>query len=128
MEGAAVPSRDSRLREILDQIREEYKFRSVLLTDSRGLTISCSGDVKHAGIAAIAPEVIRIGEHAVRLGEYASINCVALVLENSHLMIIREVKIKQSKFIVAVDTERVPPGLRRIMAELAKRIAKTLES
>ena len=128
MEYPALLSRDARLKAIMEEVRREHGFLSILLADRRGLTISYCGDVRHSGIAAIAPEFIRMGDNAVRLGEYESIACVALVLENSHLMIIREVRLNGEKFILVMDTTSVPGSLQEIMSSLSERIGQALKS
>jgi hypothetical protein len=125
---SALLSREARLRAIMEEVRREHGFRSILLADQGGLTISYCGELQHSGIAAIAPEFIRIGDSAVRLGEYDSIACVALVLENSHLMIIKETEMNDEKFILVMDTASVPGSLQKIMASLSERIGQALKS
>jgi len=121
-------NRESRLQEIMEEVRCEHNLLSILLADQRGLTLSYCGEVHHSGIAAIAPEFVRMGDNAVRLGEYESISCVALLLENSHLMIIKEVSINNEKFILVMDTTSTPKSLQKVMANLAERIGLALKA
>jgi len=117
---------DKRLYAILDDTRRQYGLHSLLLADQNGLAVSYSGKIAHAGIAAIAPELIRVGEHAVRLGEYDSITCVALVLENTHLMIIKDIEIRNTPFVLVMDTASVPKGLGGMIRKLQDRIGRAM--
>jgi len=123
VEYASLLRLDKRLEAILDDTRRQYGLYSLLLADHHGLAVSHAGKIAHAGIAAIAPELIRVGEHATRLGEYDSITCVALVLENSHLMIIKDVEINGTTFVLVMDTVTVPKGLGKIIEKLKKRVS-----
>nr|WP_241696925.1 hypothetical protein [Mariprofundus sp. KV] len=114
---------DVRLQAILEETRQMYNLHSLLLADQNGLPISHAGKIAHAGMAAIAPELIRVGDHAVRLGEYNSITCVALVLEDSHLMVIKDIEINNSPFVLVMDTATVPRGIRKVIKELRDRLA-----
>ncbi|NWF39530.1 hypothetical protein F3F96_10335 [Mariprofundus sp. NF] len=114
---------DVRLQAILEETREMHKLHSLLLADQNGLPISHAGKIAHAGMAAIAPELIRVGDHAVRLGEYNSITCVALVLEDSHLMVIKDIEINNKPFVLVMDTATVPRGIRKLIRELRDRLA-----
>ncbi len=126
MEYAFLLRLDKRLYAILDDTRRQYGLHSLLLADQNGLAVSYSGKIAHAGIAAIAPELIRVGEHAVRLGEYDSITCVALVLENSHLMIIKDIEIRNTPFVLVMDTASVPKGLGGMIRKLRDRIGRAM--
>jgi len=113
---------DVRLQAILEETRQVYQLHSLLLADKNGLPVSHAGKIAHAGMAAIAPELIRVGDHAVRLGEYNSITCVALVLEDSHLMVIKDIEINNEPFVLVMDTATVPKGVRRVFKELRDRL------
>jgi len=119
---------DMRLQDILEQTRIEYSMHSLLLADHNGLPVSHAGNIAHAGMAAIAPELIRVGDHAVRLGEYNSITCLALVLEDSHLMIIKDIEVGGDMFVLVMDTPSVPKGIRNLLTRLRNRIAKTMQA
>jgi len=119
---------DLRLQDILEQTRIEYGMHSLLLADHNGLPVSHSGNIAHAGMAAIAPELIRVGDHAVRLGEYNSITCLALVLEDSHLMIIKDIEVGGDMFVLVMDTPSVPKGIRNLLTRLRSRIAKAMHA
>jgi len=127
VEYASLLRLDKRLEAILDDTRRQYGLHSLLLADKNGLAVSHAGKIAHAGIAAIAPELIRVGEHAVRLGEYDSITCVALVLESSHLMIIKDIEINGDSFVLVMDTASVPKGLGKIIRTLRQRISRAME-
>jgi len=127
MEYASLLRLDKRLEAILDDTRRQYGLHSLLLADKNGLAVSHAGKIAHTGIAAIAPELIRVGEHAVRLGEYDSITCVALVLESSHLMIIKDIEINGDSFVLVMDTASVPKGLGKIIRTLRQRISRAME-
>lgn len=127
MEYASLLRLDKRLYAILDDTLRQYELHSLLLADQHGLAVSHAGKVVHTGIAAIAPELIRVGEHAVRLGEYDSISCVALVLENSHLMVIKDIEINGAAFVLVIDTSSVPKGLGKIIRTLQQRISCAME-
>ncbi len=115
---------DMHLRVILEETRTEYGMHSLLLADHNGLPVSHAGKIAHTGMSAIAPELIRVGDHAVRLGEYSSITCVALVLEDSHLMVIKDLEIGGDFFVLVMDTASVPKGIRKLLARLRGRIAE----
>ena len=123
MENASEMKLDVRLKAILEETRQIYNLHSLLLADQNGLPISHAGKISHAGMAAIAPELIRVGDHSVRLGEYNSITCVALVLEDSHLMVIKDIEINNSPFVLVMDTATVPRGIRKVIKELRDRLA-----
>ncbi len=120
-------SQESRLQLLLDGACGKYGILAILLADHQGLPIAYSGRIKEAGIAAVAPEFIRMGKNAVRLGEYNSIACVALILENSHLMIIREIEASGKKFVLVIDTRSVPRALEQMLSELGDRIAAIIK-
>lgn len=117
---------DQRLHEILEDTRQHYHLYSLLLADHHGLAVSHAGEIAHAGMSAIAPELIRVGEHARRLGEYDSINCVALVLDNAHLMVIRDIEVAGKTFVLVMDTDTVPKGLLMLIAKLSDRISEAM--
>ena len=119
---------DTRLTSILEDTCNKYKLHSLLLADQNGLSVCHAGKIAHTGMAAIAPELIRVGDHAVRLGEYDSITCIALVLEDSHLMIIRDIEIHDIPYVLVLDTASVPPGIKRILSQLRDRIAEAMAS
>jgi len=116
-------SLDQLLESILDDTRREYGLNSLLLADHHGLAVSHTGKIAHTGIAAIAPELVRVGKYATRLGEYDSITCVALVLENSHLMIIKDIEINNDTFVLVMDTVTVPKGLGKMIKKLKERVS-----
>jgi len=126
MEYASLLRLDKRLEAILDDTRRQYGLHSLLLADHHGLAVSHAGKIAHTGIAAIAPELIRVGEHATRLGEYDSITCVALVLENSHLMIIKDVEINGDTFVLVMDTASVPKALGQMIRKLRDRVGRAM--
>jgi len=115
-----------RLHEILEHTRVEYGMHSLLLADHNGLPVSHAGNIAHAGMSAIAPELIRVGDHAVRLGEYESITCLALVLEDSHLMVIKDIEVGGDMFVLVMDTPSVPKGIRKLLGHLRSRIADAM--
>jgi len=117
---------DQRLQGILEETRQQYQLHSLLLADHHGLPVSHAGKIAHAGMAAIAPELIRVGEHARRLGEYDSISCVALVLEDAHLMVIRDIDVGGTSFVLVMDTASVPKGLVNMLADLSDQIAEVM--
>jgi len=119
---------DMRLHAILEETRIEHGMHSLLLADHNGLPVSHVGNIAHAGMSAIAPELIRVGEHAVRLGEYASITCLALVLEDSHLMVIKDIDVGGDKFVLVMDTPSVPKGIRKLLRHLGTRIDKAMHA
>lgn len=119
---------DMHLQVILEETRVQYGMHSLLLADHNGLPVSHAGKIAHAGMSAIAPELIRVGDHAVRLGEYDSITCVALVLEDSHLMIIKDIAIGNDTFVLVMDTASVPKGIRKLIARLQARIAEAMHT
>jgi len=123
---AAMITRDMRLHSILEETRLQYNLHSLLLADHHGLPVSHAGNIAHAGMSAIAPELIRVGDHAVRLGKYRSITCVALVLEDSHLMIIKDIDIAGDTFVLVLDTASVPKGIRKLLKNLRDRIAEAM--
>lgn len=113
---------DIRLQSILEETCQLYSLNSLLLADKNGLPVCHAGKIAHSGIAAIAPELIRVGDHAVKLGEYDSITCIALVLDNSHIMVIKDLEINEQPFVVVMDTISVPKGIRKLLTTLAERI------
>jgi len=117
---------ETRLQAILEETRQLHKLHSLLLADKNGWPVSHAGKIAHAGMAAIAPELIRVGDHAVRLGEYNSITCVALVLEDSHLMVIKDIEINGEPFVLVMDTATVPRGMRKLLSSLRDRIAMVM--
>jgi len=117
---------DMRLHTILEKTRIKHGMHSLLLADHNGLPVSHAGNIVHAGMSAIAPELIRVGDHAVRLGKYRSITCVALVLEDSHLMVIKDIDIGGDTFVLVMDTASVPKGIRKLLKDLTDRIAKAM--
>jgi len=119
---------ETRLQAILEETRQLHKLHSLLLADKNGWPVSHVGKIAHAGMAAIAPELIRVGEHAVRLGEYNSITCIALVLEDSHLMVIKDIEINGEPFVLVMDTATVPKGMRKLLASLRDRIALAMHT
>jgi len=119
---------DMRLHAILEKTRLEHGMHSLLLADHNGLPVSHAGNIAHAGMSAIAPELIRVGDHAVKLGEYESITCVALVLEDSHLMVIKDLAIGDAMFVLVMDTPSVPKGVRKLLRYLSHRIAEAIEA
>jgi len=119
---------DMRLQAILEQTRIEHGMHSLLLADHNGLPVSHVGNIAHAGMSAIAPELIRVGDHAVRLGEYDSITCLALVLEDSHLMIIKDIEVGGDMFVLVMDTPSVPKGIRKLLRYLRGRIAEAMHA
>jgi len=116
------------LTSILEDTCSKYKLHSLLLADQHGLSVCHAGKIAHAGMAAIAPELIRVGDHAIRLGEYDSITCIALVLEDSHLMIIRDIEINNIPYVLVMDTASVPKGVKHILSRLRDRIADAMGS
>lgn len=126
MENVSGLTLDLRLQAILEETRQQHKLRSLLLADKNGWPVSHAGKIAHTGMAAIAPELIRVGDHAVRLGEYNSITCVALVLEDSHLMVIKDIEINDEPFVLVMDTTAVPKGIRNVLASLRDRIAMAM--
>lgn len=119
---------DSRLHTILEETRLQHGMHSLLLADHHGLPVSHAGNIAHTGMSAIAPELIRVGDHAVRLGEYKSITCVALVLEDSHLMVIKDIEIGGDTFVLVMDTPSVPKGIRKLLGCLRDRIADAMHT
>jgi len=119
---------DMRLHAILEETRLEHGMHSLLLADHNGLAVSHAGNIAHAGMSAIAPELIRVGDHAVRLGEYQSITCVALVLEDTHLMVIKDIEVGGDMFVLVMDTPSVPKGIRKLLRYLSNRIAKAMHA
>jgi len=117
---------DQHLHLILEEVRQQYNLYSLLLADHHGLAVSHAGKIAHAGMSAIAPELIRVGEHAKRLGEYESITCVALVLEDSHLMVIKDLDVGGEPFVLVMDTATVPKGMLKLLADLGDRIADAM--
>ncbi len=117
---------DQRLHAILEETRIEHGMHSLLLADHNGLAVSHAGNIAHTGMAAIAPELIRVGEHAVRLGEYESITCLALVLEDSHLMVIKDIEVGDDVFVLVMDTPSVPKGMRKFLYHLSHRFAAAM--
>jgi len=117
---------DMRLHAILEETRIKHGMHSLLLADNNGLPVSHAGNIVHTGMSAIAPELIRVGDHAVRLGEYESISCVALVLEDSHLMVIKDIEIGGDMFVLVMDTPSVPKGVRKLLRYLQDRISKVM--
>lgn len=119
---------DERLHAILEETRIEHGMHSLLLADHNGLAVSHAGNIAHAGMSAIAPELIRVGEHAVRLGEYKSITCLALVLEDSHLMVIKDIEVGDDMFVLVMDTPSVPKGIRKLLYHLSHRFAAAMRA
>ena len=119
---------DTRLHTILEETRIEYGIHSLLLADHNGLPVSHAGNIVHTGMSAIAPELIRVGEHAVRLGEYKSIACLALVLEDSHLMVIKDIEVGGKMFVLVMDTPSVPKGVLKLLRNLRHRIAEAMHA
>jgi len=119
---------DIRLHGILEETRQQHDLRSLLLADHHGLPVCHAGEISHTGIAAIAPELIRVGNHAARLGEYDSITCIALILEDSHLMVIRDVEINGTPYVLVMDTAAVPQGIKRVLNRLRDRIAEAMDA
>ncbi len=117
---------DQHLQLILEEVRQQHKMHSLLLADHHGLAVSHAGEIAHAGMSAIAPELLRVGEHAKRLGEYDSITCVALVLEDSHLMVIKDLDVGGEPFVLVMDTAAVPKGMIKMLANLGERIADAM--
>jgi len=117
---------DIRLKAILEETCQVHKLNSLLLADKNGYPVCHAGKIAHSGISAIAPELIRVGEHAVKLGEYESITCIALVLEDSHLMVIKDIDIDGRPFVLVMDTFSVPKGIRKMLRELAGRIGMAM--
>lgn len=128
MENASRLTLDMRLQAILEETRQNYNLHSLLLADQNGWPVSHAGQIAHGGMAAIAPELIRVGEHAVRLGEYDSITCVALVLEGSHLMIIKDIEINSEPFVLVMDTAAVPRDIKKMLSSLTDRISLAMAS
>jgi len=122
----AMITRDMRLHSILEETRLQYNLHSLLLADHHGLPVSHAGNIAHAGMSAMAPELIRVGDHAARLGKYSSITCVALVLEDSHLMVIKDIDIAGDTFVLVMDTATVPKGIRKLLKDLRDRIAEAM--
>lgn len=119
---------DIRLRTILEETCQQYGLRSLLLADHHGLPVCHAGEISHAGMAAIAPELIRVGNHAARLGEYDSITCIALILEDSHLMVLRDVEINGTPYVLALDTTSVPRSIKQVLNTLRNRIAEAMNA
>ncbi len=119
---------DMRLHSILEETRIEHGMHSLLLADHNGLPVSHAGNIAHAGMSAIAPELIRVGDHAVRLGEYKSITCVALVLEDSHLMVIKDIEVDGDMFVLVMDTPSVPKGIRKLLRHLSNRFGEAMQA
>jgi len=118
---------DKRLRAILNNVRKQYGLHSILLADANGLSVCHSGDIKHTGIAAIAPELARVGEKATSLGCYESMSCVIVMLENSHLMIIKSITIHDKPFVIVMDTPLAPKGLGEMLKQLKVSISKAIQ-
>jgi len=127
MEYEALLRLDKRLKAILDDAREFNGLHSILLADENGLSISHSGKVEGAGIAAIAPELIRVGEKATSLGSYGSMSCVIVMLENSHLMIIKTITIHKKRYVLAMDAPLAPKGLAQMLKQLKEDISKAMK-
>lgn len=123
MDNSSGLTLDVRLQAILEETRQQYGLHSLLLADKNGWPVSHAGKIAHTGMAAIAPELIRVGDHAARLGEYDSITCIALVLEDSHLMVIKDIEINGEPFVLVMDTSSVPKGIRQVFSSLSTRIA-----
>ncbi|WP_238701224.1 hypothetical protein [Mariprofundus erugo] len=119
---------DKRLHGILEDTRSQHGLRSLLLADHHGLPVCHAGTISHAGISAIAPELIRVGNHAARLGEYESITCIALILEDSHLMVLRDIVINKTPYVLVLDTASVPRGVKQVLNQLRDRIADAMNS
>ena len=127
MEYESLLRLDKRLKAILNDARKLNKLHSILLADENGLSISHSGNIEGAGIAAIAPELIRVGEKATTLGSYGSMSCVIVMLENSHLMIIKTMTIHAQKFVVVMDASLAPKGLAKMLKLLKEDISKAIQ-
>jgi len=119
---------EMRLQAILEETCQLHTLHSLLLADKNGWPVAHAGKIAHAGMAAIAPELIRVGDHAARLGEYDSITCIALVLEDSHLMVIKDIEINGEPFVLVMDTASVPRGMRKLLASLRDRIALVMRT
>lgn len=127
MEYESLLRLDKRLKAILDDVRKTNGLHAVLLADENGLPISHSGDIECSGIAAIAPELIRVGEKATALGCYENMTCVIVMLENSHLMIIKTMTIHKQKFVVVMGTPLAPKGLGTMLKQLKVDISKAIK-
>jgi hypothetical protein len=117
---------DKKIGAILEEARRQHNLCSLLLADKNGLPVSHAGKIVHAGMSAIAPELIKVGAHAVRLGEYDSITCMALVLEGSHLMVVKDIEINGDAFVLVMDTPTVPKGIKKVITDLKDRIARVM--
>ncbi len=127
MEYKSLLRLDKRLKAILCDARKLNQLHSILLADENGLPISHSGEIKGDGIAAIAPELIRVGEKATKLGSYGSMSCVIVMLENSHLMIIKTMTIHTQKFMIVMDASLAPKGLAKMLTLLKENISKAIQ-
>ncbi|MDQ6963161.1 MAG: hypothetical protein Q9M28_11665 [Mariprofundaceae bacterium] len=119
---------EKRIKLLLDAVCKKLSFTAMLLADQQGFPVACSGDLKSVGIAAIAPECIRMGQRAVRFGQFSGIRCVTLMLEGGHIMIIKEINIQSQKFIVVIDTKTVPNVINSLFRVLSERIDLILNS
>jgi len=118
---------DQQLQNILDAACQQHGLRSLLLADHHGMPVCHAGAIAHTGMAAIAPELIRVGNHAVKLGEYDGITCVALILEDSHLMVIKDVLIGDIAYVLVMDTVSVPRGIKQLLYGLRDQIAEAMD-
>ncbi len=118
---------DNRLCAILNDVRKEYHLHSILVTDCNGLSICSSGDIDSTGVAAVAPELLRIGQRSVTLGGYRHMNYVALVLENSHVMLVKHLRILEQDFVLVMDTSLSPKGLNIMLKKLKENIEKAMQ-
>ena len=127
MEYESLLRLDKRLKAILDDVRKNNGLHAVLLADANGLSICHSGEIECSGIAAIAPELIRVGEKATSLGCYESMSCIIVMLENSHLMIIKTMTIHGQSFVVVMGTPLAPKGLGEMLKQLKMDISKAIK-
>ncbi|HIP07607.1 MAG TPA: hypothetical protein EYG66_07080 [Mariprofundaceae bacterium] len=127
MEYEALLRLDTRLKAILGDAKKLNGLHSILLADENGLSVSYSGEIESPSIAAIAPELIRVGEKATSLGCYNSMSCVMVMLENSHLLIIKTITIHKQKFVVVMDAPLAPKGLSSMLIQLKEDISKAIK-
>ena len=127
MEYESLLRLDKRLKAILDDARKNHGLHAVLLADANGLPICHSGSIECSGIAAIAPELIRVGEKATALGCYESMSCIIVMLENSHLMIIKTMTIHGQSFVIVMGTSLAPKGLGDMLKQLKTDISKAIK-
>ncbi len=118
---------DKRLDAILHDAMQEHQLHSIVLADESGLTITHAGQVEFAGVSAIAPELIRVGEKATSLGSYDSMSCVIVMLENSHLLIIKTMTIHGQRFVLIMDAPLAPKGLGEMLKGLKRDISDAMK-